>query len=132
MAAHFDWILVQELICRNHRYAKLAGFRKNGLNPAAIGDKVLDFIAVEGEDRSLLTGEERVLDDGKEKAAQGNGLLSKLSLREVHDYPLALVHGVRHREGRTGLSDDVTEMRISSKCRGLVEQRLPHDRLHCV
>src|SRR5205823_2888983 len=58
---HLCRILVKKLIRRDDTHAKLAGLGENGFDAAPIGNKVLDLIAVEGEERALLAGEERIL-----------------------------------------------------------------------
>jgi len=57
---HFGWVLVQELVCRDDRNPELAGLGEHRFDACAVGHKVLDFIAVEGEDGSLLAGEHSV------------------------------------------------------------------------
>src|SRR5258708_6901540 len=48
--SHLRRVLVEKLIGGDDAHAELAGFGEDGLNARAVCDKVLDFVAVQGEE----------------------------------------------------------------------------------
>src|SRR5439155_532282 len=128
--AHLGGILVEELIRGHDTDAELAGFREQHFNAASVRDQVLDFIAVESEERALGASEESVLHDGEDQASERRSLLTQLPFFKIHDYPVALVHRIADREGGMLLTHDVTEVWIGGEGRSLVEDRFPHRRPH--
>ena len=54
---HLRRILVEELIGRYDRDAKLARLREHRVDPASVRHEVLNLVAVDGEERPFLAGE---------------------------------------------------------------------------
>ena len=103
---------------------------KHRLDPAAERNKVLDFVAIDGEERPLLPREERILEHREDQASEGERLRAQSPFVEIHDDPVALIHRLAERKRRLRLAHDVAEVRIGGEGRSLVEDRLPHRGLH--
>src|SRR5579863_155042 len=124
---HFGRMLVQELICGDDPDAELAGFGQHGFySPVGVGDKVLDLVAIYRVERPFVASEERVLEHGEDKAAQGESLLAELSFLQIYNDPMTLVHRFLDRKRGTFLPHDVPEARIGGERRRLIQYRLPH------
>src|SRR5579863_2700065 len=89
---HLRRVLIEKLVGRDDGYAELACFGENGLDAALVGDEVLNFVAVESEERPFRTGEKRVLQSRENQASQGEGLFSESALLKIDNDPVALVH----------------------------------------
>src|ERR1017187_1578226 len=90
--AHLRRVLVQELVCGYDRNSELPRLRKHRLDAAMECHKVLDLVAIDGEEGSLLPCEERVLEHGENQATEGECLLPQSTFVEIHDDPVALIH----------------------------------------
>src|SRR5437879_1850546 len=124
-------MLIQELVGGDDANAELTSLRKNALNGSrAVGDKILNFIAIESVERPFFAREKSVLDNSEHETSQCERLLPKLPFLKIDDDPIPFVHRLFHRKGRMLLPHDMTEMRIGSKCRGLIEDRLAHGGAH--
>ncbi len=127
---HLRRVLIEKLVGRDDRDAKLASLGKDGFNAAVVGDQILDLIAVEGKERPFIPGEKSVLERRENKAAQRKGLFSESSLFEIDNDPITLVHCFPDRKRRMLLPHDVAEVRVGGEGRCLIQDRLPHRRPH--
>lgn len=123
-------VLIQKLVGRYDRNSELSRFGEDGFNVALVRHEVLDFVAIESEERPLFAGEERVLQHRKHEASERERLLTETPLFEIHEDPISLVHRFAHREGRFGLPHDVPEPWVGGECRSLVKDGLSHHSPH--
>lgn len=128
--AHLRGVLIEELVCRRDRNPEFSAFAEHRLEPTSEGDKILDFVAVKGEEVALCAGEQCGLEARKEQAAEGDGLRPEPPFVEVQNDPAPFIHRALERKRRALLAHDMAEARIPSEGRCLVEDGLPHRGAH--